>query len=228
MIPAKTDIIKTRAYVVRRTNYGEADRIISLVTPLGKFSAMAKGVRRPRSKLAGGIEMFTRSEVVLHAGRGELMTLTSAKMERYMGRIAAELLKMELAGVILKRVGMAAEDSDNPEFFAILDQSLMSLDAGVETTAIEAWFWLNLAQARGEQVNLHRDSMGELLRPDARYSWNMAEDVLTMREDGVIDANAIKLMRLMLTTPLSVVSRVKGMERYMPEIVKIARAVNKT
>ena len=228
MIPAKTDTIKTRAYVVWRTNYGEADRIISLVTPLGKFSAMAKGVRRPRSKLAGGIEMFTRSEVVLHAGRGELMTLTSAKMERYMGRIVAELSRMELAGVILKRVGMAAEDSDNPEFFEILDQSLAALDMGAEVVTVEAWFWLNLAQARGEQVNLHRDNAGEPLSSDLRYLWSVADDALTVREGGAIDASAIKLMRLMLAAPLSVALRVKGAEKYMPEIIKIARSVNKT
>ena len=44
--------IKTLAYVIRRTNYGEADRIINLITPEGKISAIAKGVRKEKSKLA--------------------------------------------------------------------------------------------------------------------------------------------------------------------------------
>ena len=38
--------IKTKGYVIRRTNYGEADRILNIITPLGKLSAMAKGVRK--------------------------------------------------------------------------------------------------------------------------------------------------------------------------------------
>ena len=50
--------IKTLAYVLRRTNYGEADRILNIITPNGKISAIAKGARKEKSKLAGGIEMF--------------------------------------------------------------------------------------------------------------------------------------------------------------------------
>lgn len=46
--------VKTLAYVMRRTNYGEADRILNLITPEGKMSAIAKGVRKEKSKLAGG------------------------------------------------------------------------------------------------------------------------------------------------------------------------------
>ena len=49
---------RLRAIVLRRTNYGEADRILQLLTPKGKRSVMAKGVRRERSKLAGGIELL--------------------------------------------------------------------------------------------------------------------------------------------------------------------------
>ena len=53
-----SDEIKTLGFVLRRTNYGEADRILNLITPQGKISAIAKGVRKPKSKLAGGVEMF--------------------------------------------------------------------------------------------------------------------------------------------------------------------------
>lgn len=50
--------LHTRAIVLRRTNYGETDRILNLLTPEGKKSVLAKGVRREKSKLAGGIELF--------------------------------------------------------------------------------------------------------------------------------------------------------------------------
>ena len=56
---------RLRAIVLRRTNYGEADRILQLLTPKGKRSVMAKGARRERSKLAGGIELFALCDVVL-------------------------------------------------------------------------------------------------------------------------------------------------------------------
>lgn len=61
---------RTRAIVLRRTNYGEADRILQLITPEGRQSVMARGVRREKSKLAGGIELFAVSDVVLGEGKG--------------------------------------------------------------------------------------------------------------------------------------------------------------
>ena len=50
--------LKAQALVLRRTNYGEADRVVHFLTPEGQVAVMAKGVRKARSKLAGGIEMF--------------------------------------------------------------------------------------------------------------------------------------------------------------------------
>jgi len=63
---------RTSAIVLRRTNYGEADRILQLLTPDGKRGVMAKGVRREKSRLAGGIELFAICEVVITDGKGEL------------------------------------------------------------------------------------------------------------------------------------------------------------
>ena len=78
--------IKTQGIVLRRTNYGEADRILAIITPEGKMSVMARGVRKPKSRLAGGVEMFTVSEMMVHVGRAELGALTGARMvEHYEG-----------------------------------------------------------------------------------------------------------------------------------------------
>lgn len=51
---------RTQAVVLRRTNYGEADRILQLLTPDGRRSVMARGVRKEKSKLAGGVELFAK------------------------------------------------------------------------------------------------------------------------------------------------------------------------
>ena len=79
--------IKTIGYVLRRTNYGEADRILNLITPVGKIAVAARGVRKMKSRLAGGIEPFTRSEFQIHRGRGELGVLTGAKMQKFHSHI---------------------------------------------------------------------------------------------------------------------------------------------
>ena len=56
---------RLKAIVLRRTNYAEADRVLQLLTPKGRRSVIAKGVRRERSKLAGGIELFAICDVVI-------------------------------------------------------------------------------------------------------------------------------------------------------------------
>ncbi len=219
--------LKTYAYVLRRTNYAEADRILNLITPEGKISAMAKGVRKPKSKLAGGVEMFTLAEVNLHFGKSDLATLTGAKMLKFHSEILKDLTRMEKASEFLKEISRASETVDSVEFFEILDKCLTALNAGVDVNLVEAWFILNLARVSGEQINLYTDTNGMKLEADSTYCWNEQEMGLEKIENGPIDSNMIKLMRLMWTTDLNVVTRVKNVNSYLLEILRIAQVVKK-
>jgi DNA repair protein RecO (recombination protein O) len=70
---------KTEAVVLRSIRYGEADRVLHLYTvDRGRVGAMAKGVRRVRSRLGGRLEPLSRVRLVLHEGRGELCTVSQA------------------------------------------------------------------------------------------------------------------------------------------------------
>jgi DNA repair protein RecO (recombination protein O) len=71
---------KTEAVVLRSIRYGEADRILHLYSrERGRIGAVAKGVRRPKSRFGGRLEPLKRIDLVLHEGRGELYTVTSAQ-----------------------------------------------------------------------------------------------------------------------------------------------------
>ncbi len=68
---------KTEAVVLRSIRYGEADRVLHLYTPeQGRLGAVAKGVRRVKSRLGGRLEPLSRVQLVLHQGRGELCTIS--------------------------------------------------------------------------------------------------------------------------------------------------------
>ncbi len=70
---------KTEAVVLRSIRFGEADRVLHLYSAgRGRLGAIAKGSRRPRSRFGGRLEPFFRLDLVLHEGRGELATVTSA------------------------------------------------------------------------------------------------------------------------------------------------------
>jgi DNA repair protein RecO (recombination protein O) len=71
---------KTEAIVLRSIRYGEADRILHLYSrERGRIGAVAKGVRRPKSRFGGRLEPLFRVNLVLHEGRGELCTVTSVQ-----------------------------------------------------------------------------------------------------------------------------------------------------
>lgn len=215
--------IKTYGLVLRRTNYGEADRILSIIAPEGKMSVMAKGVRRARSKLAGAVEMFTVSELMVHFGRGEMGTLTGAKMVRHFSALVRDLGRLELASEFLKKVDRVAENSDSSEYYGLLEQGLSGLNDGLNTELVEAWFLLNLGRASGEEMNLYRDVAGEKLMADALYEWDEMEEAFLKHADGTYGADEIKLMRLMLTAKLEVIARVKCDEKTIRAVARLTR-----
>ena len=70
---------KTEAVVLRSIRYGEADRVLHLYSAEhGRVGAVAKGVRRTKSRLGGRLEPLARVRLVLHRGRGELCTVSAA------------------------------------------------------------------------------------------------------------------------------------------------------
>ena len=217
--------LRTEAIVLRRTDYGEADRILNLLTPEGKMAVMAKGVRKPRSKLAGGIEMFTLADVNIARGRGEFGILTGAKMLRHYGGVVKDLGRMELASAMLKRVSLAAESTDNPEYFRLVDMGLAALDNGDDVSLVEAWFWLRLVRETGEEVNLYRDIDGMKLSAGERYDWHAAEGAFAANERGEYGVNEIKMLRLLTTVDYGVAGRVKTGQEVIDKALRLARSV---
>ncbi len=217
--------IRTKAIVLRRTNYGETDRILNILTPEGKYAVLAKGARKEKSRLAGGIEMFCLSEITFHEGRGSLATLTSAKMIDYYQNLLTDFARLELASHFLKSINKASEQVDSPDFFDILSQSLLALNANYDYRLVESWFLFNLAKASGSPANLHFDATGQKLIEDQTYVWDGIESSLAPSDQGNITADHIKLMRLLHVANLSVATRVKNHDSLLDDILHIAKNI---
>lgn len=218
--------LRTLALVLKRTNYGETDRIINLLTPEGKVSALAKGVRKEKSRLASGIEMFSLSEMVIHQGKSEFGILTSAKPREFYQGILADFSRLETASEIIKSVAKAADQVDSGEFFSVTVQALRAIDKGGDLGLILAWFYLNVARISGEQINLYNDSDGKPLVADQTYAWNVADGALRVSSAGKLSGPEIKMMRLMLSAELSLILKVKDAAKMAPELLYIAKSVN--
>ena len=218
----KNNDIRAKAFVLRRTNYGEADRIVNFLTPQGKIAVIAKGVRREKSKLAGGIEMFCLSEITVHQSqKSNLGILTSARIQKTYPNIITNLTTLELASKILKMTNRASEDVKNEVFFDLVQQSFEAIDKGVNLQLVETWFKLNLEQAIGNPINFYRDTNGDKLDPEQKYFWDAVENALRPDPQGNFSANEIKLARLLMTNKLSTATRVQNITDFLPALAVI-------
>lgn len=220
--------LRTQAIILHRTKYGETDRILNLLTPEGRKSCIARGVRKEKSKLAGGIEMFTVSDIVIHESeKSDMGILTSAKMVKSYMNIVSDLERFELGSKIIKLTNKISENVDSPELFSLVNQCFWALDKNISRELVESFFLLNLTRISGEDVNLHRDTNGDKLDAETIYTWDSYENALKKEPNGHISANHIKVMRLMLTSPLKTVIQVKEIGNLLPEILFIAKSVAK-
>ncbi|MBR2725656.1 DNA repair protein RecO [Candidatus Saccharibacteria bacterium] len=216
--------IRTPGIVIKRVNYGEADRILTIITPSGKISAIAKGVRKAKSKLAGGAEMLTLADINLHEGRGEMYTVTGAKMVEHYEKILKDYEKTVLVGNILKRVARA-ERLEDERYFLITRACLSELAKGeINDELVEAWFLLNFTQVT-EPINLYRDVGGEKLVVDARYEWDVGEKAFRKEENGKYGVEEIKFLRIAITADLVIVKRVRAGEEMIGRILEFARII---
>ena len=127
--------LKTEAVVLRSLRYGEADRILHLYTPQrGRLSAIAKGVRRTKSRFGGRLEPFFRLQMVLYEPsrpRSDLLTVTSAETVDGYPRLRADGPALDSAARACDAVGRLFEtDEAHPGVFALLCNELALLDAG--------------------------------------------------------------------------------------------------
>lgn len=215
---------RTRAIVLRRTNYGEADRILQLLTPEGRRSVMARGVRKEKSKLAGGIELFALSDVVLGEGKGELGVLTSARLIQFYRHILEDYDRLQFGYQAIKLVARASETVDEPEWYDMLAEVLMGLDAKtIPLDLTQTWFYLKYASLLGHELNLAIDVYGEKLSSELEYRYDIGEQGLVPRPGGEITAEHIKLLRLISTKSLKILAQIGGVEQILPECFHLAR-----
>jgi DNA repair protein RecO (recombination protein O) len=124
--------VKTEAIVLRSLRYGEADRILHVYTPQrGRVSAIAKGVRRARSRFGGRLEPFFRLQLDLHEGRGELLTVTGAQTVEAYARLRSDARALDAAARACDAVGRLFETGEpHPNVFNLLCRRLSLLDEG--------------------------------------------------------------------------------------------------
>lgn len=189
----------TTAIILKRTDYGEADRILTVLTPdHGKLRLMAKGVRRVKSKLAGGIELFSVSHITYIPGRGEIGTLVSTRLDKHYGTIVKDIERVQLGYELIKQLDRNTEDEVEPEYFNLLAESFEALDdIQVPLITTKLWFFARLLRLGGHEPNLQTDTAGQRLDATKAYNFDIEAMTFTVHASGRYKAADIKFLRLL-------------------------------
>ncbi len=148
-------LYRTEAIVLKRRDFGEADRILTLYTgSRGKVTAIAKGVRRIASRKSGHVELFTYSGMLLAEGRN-LDIVTQAETLRAFRNIRADLIRSTYAFHIAELVDRFVPEGDQSQAaFELLRDTFAALDEADDPSLVARFFELRLLGHLGYRPQL--------------------------------------------------------------------------
>ncbi len=223
----------TRGIILARTNYAEADRILTFLTPnYGKIKAIAKGVRKSKSKLAGGIELFSVSDLTLIIGRSDIQTIISTRLVKHFGNIVKDIERTNLGYGFIRLINKATAEHPEEAYFNLLQQGMDSLDdqqLSPELTSL--WFNMQLLKLSGHAPNLHTDAGGLKLTESKAYEFQIdnMRFVPKPADRGSFKSEHIKFLRLGFSASRpNVLSRVNGYDKLVTSTNPLVRNMLQT
>lgn len=183
MKPERT--FRSEAIILSRTDFGEADRLLTIFTPRhGKLRAIAKGARKPTTRKSGHVELFARTDMLLHRGRDLLIVSQAEMVEPYLA-LREDLTRAAYAGYAAELVDRFTTDEDNAEsaiLFDLLDVTLKRLGSeseseigsdsriGADLRIVARFYEMKLLDAVGFRPELtHCLTCGETILPQAQF-----------------------------------------------------------
>ncbi len=208
---------QTEAIIIKKIKLGEADRILTLYTPhLGKIRAVAKGVRRPRSKLAGHLELLTHSLVSLASGRN-LDTITGSQTINSFLPLKSDLELTSQALYVIELVDQfTADEVENYSLFQLLLATMQQLCQANNNELVLRYFELQLLNKVGYRPQLQQCVSCHLpLEPTTNSFSSGAGGVLcpvcsqSQPLTYPLSVNALKVLRLLQNSDFNTAGRLK-------------------
>ncbi len=222
-------LVKTRAVVINRINYSEADKIITVLTSEhGKIRLMAKGVRKQKSRLKASIELLHQIEIIYKPNNGQIYTLINAHLLKIYNYIIYDYDRLSIAYLFLKIINRAIEDRAEDVFFKLLIDSLDALnDLKINPSLVKIWFLINFLKMSGHQPNLTNLKNGSKLQAGQKYQFAFSDFYFepTLNHDG-IDVNDLKFLRLLVSLQdLTILNNVIEQEKLVNKLMKLVESM---
>lgn len=195
--------LRLEAIVLRHTDWGEADRLVWLFSlEMGKIRALAKGVRKIRSRKAGHLEPFTRASLLLAKGRDLLLVTQAETIDAYLP-LRDDLAAITYASYVVELLDrFTYEEGENRPLYKLLGDTLGRLAVEAERDLVTHFFELRLLDLVGFRPQLVEClGCGEKIQAQDQYFSAHAGGVLCpkcgRRADNAqpISMNALKYLR---------------------------------
>jgi len=213
-MPERERLYRAEGVVLSRMDFGEADRLLTIFTrEYGKLEQIAKGARRPQSRKAGHLELFTRVQLLAARGR-ELDVITQVEAIETYPHLSEDLQLVGQASYILELVKhFAVRGEVNRELYRLLIETLERLNLSDPPSKVTRYFELRLLELAGYRPELFRCVHCQLeIRPEAQFFSYNDGGVLCpncgREQKGVrpITLAALKVMRHYQRNPYSIAS----------------------
>ena len=164
----------TDAIVLSRFDLGEADRVLTLITPgIGKLKAIAKGIRKPTSRIGGSLEPFAELQVALARGRTfDVVTQVSGVGHAWLN-LRDSLESAATAWYLAELADRSLEERHAAEpLYALLRRAYELLDAGMAPGRVARWYEMHLLDELGVRPEVDRCvECDRMLEADGRFRW---------------------------------------------------------
>lgn len=222
-------LYRTEAIVLKRSNFFEADRLLTLYTPkLGKVRVIAKGVRKPTSRKGGHVELFTHSQLLIAKGRN-LDIVTQAETIHAFLPLREDLLRITYAYYAAELVDRFTEEGvENRSLFELLLNALGWIGEASDLNLVMRFFELRLLGHVGYRPQLfHCVRCGARIEPVANFFSPEDGGVLCPKcgeaepQARPVSLNALKALRFLQTRDYALCQRLKIGEKLHRELEKI-------
>lgn len=212
-------------FVLRRQDFGEADRIVVCLTKNnGIVTVIAKGVRKSKSKLAGGIELLAENAIVFVPGRGEMATLISSRMTAHYTKILTDITRLQWLYTVLADIArLTTHEEDTSFYYYLLSYTYQTLDKSeYPLWLVQSWLYSQILSHSGHALNLQTDVDGESLTENKKYTFILEQgSFFSSVNDGAYTDEHIKLLRLITTLKPEALRRIRVDESIWSDLARL-------
>ncbi|WNF37725.1 DNA repair protein RecO [Bacillaceae bacterium IKA-2] len=162
---------KVEGIVIRTTDYGEADKILTLYTrEMGKIGVMARGVKRPKSRLASISQLFTHGNYVFQKTTG-LGGLNQGEIIRSFRDLKSDIYLTAYGAYVIELLDKLTEQNDiNPYLYELLLQTLQYIDEGLDYEILTRIFEVKMLRVAGIGINVDNCTRCEAVEGEFTFS----------------------------------------------------------